>query len=166
MINIRRIVGLTSSNRKWVQSLCLGLMLQLLCGPANGVDTLEDPGWPQELSNDRGKMTVHQPQVDNWENFLRLEARVAVVVTPTGWDQPVLGALTITVETQTDHESRTVLVYNKEIVAARYPALDSTNSSEITELVESLMTKIPQLYSLDRILANMEQALYHLVRIV
>jgi hypothetical protein len=133
-------------------------MLQVLCSPANEVSAQEDPGWPQVLSNDRGKMTVHQPQVDIWENYLRLEARVAVVVTPTGWDQPVLGALTITAETQTDHESRTVLVYNKEVVAARYPALDSTNSSEITYLVESLMTQTPQLYSLDRILANVEQA--------
>ncbi len=122
-----------------------------------GVFAQEDPGWPQEMSNDGGKMVVHQPQVDKWEDYLRLEARVAVVVTPTGWDQPVLGALRISAETQTDHESRTVLVYNKKIVEARYPALDSARSKSVTSLVRSLMEPNPQLFALDRILANLEQ---------
>ena len=117
----------------------------------------EDPGWPQEMSNDRGSMVVYQPQVDKWDDYLKLEARVAVVVYPTGWDQPVLGALRISAETQTDHESRTVLIYNKKIIEARYPSLDSTKSVQVTNLVKSLMEPTAQLYALDRILANLEQ---------
>lgn len=122
-----------------------------------GVLAQDDPGWPQEMVNDRGKMVVHQPQVDKWEDYLRLEARVAVVVTPTGWDQPVLGALSISAETQTDHESRTVLIYDKRIIEARYPALDSAKSEIVTDLVRSLMEPNPQLYALDRILTYLEQ---------
>jgi hypothetical protein len=118
---------------------------------------LDDPGWPQETSNENGKMVIHQPQVDKWEDYLRLEARVAVVVTPAGQDDPVLGAIRISAETQTDHESRTVLIYNKNIIEARYPALDSVQSVEMTKLVESLMEPNPQLYALDRILASLEQ---------
>ena len=95
-----------------------------------GISAQEDPGWPQEMSNELGTMIVHQPQVDKWEDYLKLEARVAVVVTPTGWDQPVLGALRISAETQTDHESRTVLVHDKKVIDARYPALDSARSAD------------------------------------
>lgn len=117
----------------------------------------EDPGWPQEVSNDNGKMIVYQPQIDKWDDYLHLEARVAVAVTKAGSDTPILGAIRLAAETQTDHESRTVLIFDKKIIDARYPALDSAKWEEMTNIVQSLIEPNPQLYALDRILANLEQ---------
>jgi hypothetical protein len=34
-------------------------------------------GWPREKSNPGGKIIYYQPQLDDWKDFLQLDARMA-----------------------------------------------------------------------------------------
>jgi hypothetical protein len=56
-----------------------------------GLGFAQDVGWPREKSNASGTLIYHQPQLDEWKDFRRLDARMAVSVQPTG-GQPRLGA--------------------------------------------------------------------------
>ena len=37
-----------------------------------------DPDWPREFSNENGKLVLYQPQVTSWDDFSRLDARIAL----------------------------------------------------------------------------------------
>jgi hypothetical protein len=37
-----------------------------------------DLGWPREYVNENGKLVLYQPQVTSWDDFSRLEARMAL----------------------------------------------------------------------------------------
>src|SRR4029453_5818332 len=41
-----------------------------------------DPGGPPELFQDGPRLTIYQPQVDDWKNFQELTWRMAVSLTP------------------------------------------------------------------------------------
>lgn len=52
----------------------------------------QDPGWPREKSNPGGTRIYYQPQLDEWKDFRRLEARMAVSIKPAG-GQPTVGVI-------------------------------------------------------------------------
>jgi len=50
----------------------------LLMASAMGVSAAQDVGWPREKSNAGGTIIYYQPQLDEWKDFRRLEARMAI----------------------------------------------------------------------------------------
>jgi hypothetical protein len=117
----------------------------------------EDPGWPREITRNGATLIVYQPQLDEWTDYLRIEARVAVALTPAGGEKPLYGALWIEADTQTNMETRTVLVSNLKIVRGQFPSLDEETEQEVMRQVSELTPDVTKNISLDRLLANLQR---------
>ena len=115
-----------------------------------------DGGWPRTLMLDDAEVVLHQPQIDSWTYFTKLAGRIAVSISPPGAREPIVGALRIQADTQTDLEGRTVVLYNVKIVEARFPSLEAGQASRWQQRLGALLPTQPQSYALDRLLAALE----------
>jgi hypothetical protein len=118
---------------------------------------LEDPGWPREVQGYGHKLTVWQPQIEEWQYYVKLKGRMAAAIVREGTTEPVLGAIWAEADTQTNVDSRTVLIYNVKITDARFTSRDERDAAEAKRLAKALFPKRPVTISLDRILANIER---------
>ena len=90
--------------------LVLAILLPVLAPSAPAAD---DPGWPRLYeSEDGSKLVVHQPQVQSWKDYKKLDARAAIEIQVGKAPKPTLGAIRFTIDTYTDHKSRTVTLDN------------------------------------------------------
>src|SRR4029077_11100333 len=71
----------------------------------------DDVRFPRELSNDKGKVIVHAPQVQAWPDYERVDAIAAIEVTFKG-KKPVVGSARFTASTVADVAAHTVTIYN------------------------------------------------------
>jgi hypothetical protein len=117
----------------------------------------EDPGWPREFKEQGGAvLTVYQPQVEGWENYTLLHARVAFTIKMPGAEEGAVGGLKLDVETQTDHEERTVTLDNLKISKLVLPGIeDEAAAQKAEQAVRGLFPTGPVTLSLDRVLANL-----------
>ena len=134
------------------------LMAFFLMAGAIGASMAQDVGWPREKSNASGTLIYYQPQLDEWKDFRRLEARMAVSVKPTG-GQPTLGVVTFRARTDVNLDSRNVVVSRLEIISVRFPSLEAANAAAMETLVRSFLPSNGVLnINLDRLLAELEEA--------
>src|SRR5579871_6188450 len=75
--------------------------------PAAEVPT---PGWPHTITGKDGSVTVYPPQVIDWPDRTKLNARMAVAVQRSGSPTPIIGTLEISGQTATDQATRTVSI--------------------------------------------------------
>ncbi|MHC4135166.1 MAG: hypothetical protein ACYS0K_09295 [Planctomycetota bacterium] len=117
----------------------------------------EDPGWPREFKEQDGAaLTVYQPQVEGWENYTLLHARVAFTIKMPGEEEESVGGMKLDVETLTDHEERTVTLDNLKISALVLPGIEDPAAAQKAEQeVRRLFPTGPVTISLDRVLANL-----------
>lgn len=115
----------------------------------------EDQGWPREFVNEEARIIIYQPQIDFWESYRKLEGWVALDIRPTGSDKNILGSIKMRADTKTNFETRTVLIYNKEVVDTYFFTGDTVLSQRMREIALSYETK-PRTISLDRLLAMVE----------
>ena len=136
-----------------------GLICVLAAGPAYPADEIVD--WPREHSYlDGSKLVLYQPQIESWENYERLEGRLALAFEPPGAEKPALGAFEFEVDSETDLESRQVRLTNLRFLNGRFPALNALQSEDLREKVAA---EFPEevVTELDRILAGLEHAKIH-----
>jgi len=93
--------------------------------------------FPRTLSSDSGSVVIHTPQIDSWEDFAKLEGRLAVEVTPVGEDEPVYGVAEFKADTDPNLELRMVAVENTEITVTSFPVFDSTRREQLDAIVRS-----------------------------
>ncbi len=93
--------------------------------------------FPRHLSSDAGTVVVHTPQIDTWKDFAKLEARVAVEVTPAGEDKPVYGVAEFTADTDPNLELRVVAVENMKITVTSFPVADAARREQLDAIVRS-----------------------------
>lgn len=117
----------------------------------------EDQGWPRELTLKKARITCYQPQIDEWQGYKVLHARLAVSMTPAG-EAPYLGVAEITGETTTDHETRTVLIRNIKVESAHFQTEKPEDATRLEALLKEIFPKDPVSASLDRILAGVKLA--------
>ncbi len=104
--------------------------------------------FPRHLAGEAGTVIVHAPQIDRWPDHRKMEARVALEVTPQG--QPTLfGTAHLTASTEADLESRTVTLSNVTAERFVFTAGSSAAQEQAGALVRSLMQKQPQKVPLD-----------------
>src|SRR5262245_64440250 len=72
------------------------------------------PSWPHTITTADATIVVYQPQAMAWQAHRTLEVRMAVAVTRQGTQQPILGVLEMSVSTQTDFDTRSVIVSNRQ----------------------------------------------------
>jgi hypothetical protein len=118
----------------------------------------QDPGWPREKSNASGTLIYYQPQLDEWNAFRRLEARMAVSVKPTG-GQPTLGVVSFRARTDANLDTRNVVVSGIEITSVRFPSLNAADAAAMEKLVRNFLLPGGTLnINLDRLLAELDQS--------
>ena len=116
-----------------------------------------DPGWPREYASGGDKLILYQPQVDEWKDERKLEARTAAAVQPAGAEKPFFGAVQFTADTKLNAIDRTVYIFNLKITNTRFPSPEEARSQSLAELAGKLFPKDPVTISLDRLLAYVEQ---------
>jgi hypothetical protein len=116
-----------------------------------------DEGWPRQKQQDGNTVVIYQPQLDSWKDQKVLKARVAVTLTLEGQKQPITGAVWMKANTETNLESRTVIVDDIEIEQARFSVLDETLANKAEQAVKKMLRRTPMEVSLDRILAGLKQ---------
>src|SRR6266852_4371447 len=71
----------------------------------------QDIGWPRQVEKDSSVLTYYQPQIDEWNNYKEMTARVAFSLTPKGQKQ-ALGVASFHCTTSVDKDSRMVYFQN------------------------------------------------------
>jgi hypothetical protein len=108
-------------------------------------------------SADGTRWTVYQPQINTWEGQELFDGWMAVTTTRPQQPEPVVGALHFTAATETNLETRIVVVHDLQILEARFPALDESRSARMRESAQSLVATLTRELSLDRVLAYFER---------
>lgn len=122
-----------------------------------GAETIDEKRWPRAKTLDDGtEVVIHPPQVDAWEDHLRLQARVAVSVKPAGAVEPFFGALRLEADTWADLDERTVTLYRPRILAARFPTLPEAEAQHWQKRLDETLPVRPLVAELDFIVANLE----------
>ena len=137
---------------KTMGMLCLCLLLV-----GSGAVAANEPSWPQEITVDGNRIVIHQPQMDEWRNYTRLKARMVVEITPSGAREPILGALWLSADTDTDMDARVVKLSNLTVEHANFPALDEQESAQMIQVLQKSLTENVREVSVDRILANLKR---------
>ncbi len=141
-------------------ALCIVQALPGANGSAATPATPADLGWPRQYTDGTAKLVLHQPQVDAWTDFKKLEARLVTSLTTSKNAQPVLGTLSIEFETVVDLDSRTVACHNFHVVEMTYPSAKDETEAKAWPGVEAtkLLPPYPTSLALDRILAYMDKS--------
>jgi hypothetical protein len=127
-------------------------LLLLTMAPASAA--AEDPHWPHEISKQGGKLVVYQPQLDDWENFQQLDARMAFTVTPTG-GKPHIGVATVRWHTAVNMDDHTVFLDHPQVASLSFPSLDPATTTQMDQLVRTFLSPTATMtISLDRLVAS------------
>ena len=79
-----------------------------------------EPTWPQVISSAKSKLTVYQPQLDNWDGYT-LNARAAVEATAAD-GKSTYGIVEFSAHTLVDKATRWVALNQYQILKAEFPA--------------------------------------------
>jgi hypothetical protein len=112
--------------------------------------------WPHTFSGPAGSAIVYQPQVVSWPEHHTLNARVAVGITPARAKSPVLGTIDVAFTTETDLASRTVLLTEPRLTAARFPSAEPVQAQLFDERIRVALAAMgPKRYPLDTVLMSL-----------
>lgn len=116
---------------------------------------VEDPGWPREFAAEGKKLTVYQPQVDEWKDHATMRFRCAIEVEGV-LKEPKFGVAEIEARTLVDPATRVVKVFStkREVRFAGASEAEGKSLRDAVDAIrpaESLIT-----VSLDRVLACLD----------
>jgi hypothetical protein len=118
----------------------------------------ENLDWPRTFENGGDRVVVYDPQVDAWDRFEKLKARSAVAIRPSGAQAERFGVFEYEVETETDHETRQVLLKNRKISAVRFSGVGKEEAAKLDALLRRVLATRPTLTaSLDFLLAYIQE---------
>ena len=121
-----------------------------------GAGFSQDQGWPRQLTRQGETLVYYQPQVDDWSNYAKLVARMAITLTPRGGTS-VAGILTLEATTQVGVETHTVLFSDIKITHTHFPFLDDANAAKMDALARTFMPQSTTI-SLDRLVACVQKS--------
>jgi hypothetical protein len=144
----------------WVVVITSALALSAAVLPtaaqdADSTDTITQPEsitFPRTLESDAGTVVVYTPQIDTWQDFATIEARLAVEVTPAGEDAPVYGVAEFTADTDPNLELRVVAIENAKITVTSFPVSDAARREQLDAIVRSAAQSRTHYVPLDVIL--------------
>jgi len=113
--------------------------------------------WPREIDGpDGGTITLYQPQIDLWEDFVLLEFRVAAEFKLPGSDFAIPAALRLEAETTTDLERQTVTAHDLKLLGIDFPGTNERIAQSFRDRMEAYIDGKTQTVSIDTLLAFME----------
>jgi hypothetical protein len=114
----------------------------------------EDPAWPRETIVGGDRFVLHEPQVESWQDYAKLTGQVVVEVYRQGANQPILGSLSFTADTDVDTTNRTVSTADVRIVKTSFPDLDEQTAASLKQTLDSVLSEALAAESLDRMIAK------------
>jgi hypothetical protein len=132
--------------------LAAGLCVSSL---AEETTPLTDPGWPREFTADTKKLTIYQPQVDEWKDYTTMHFRCAIEVEGV-LKEPKFGVAEIEARTLVDQTTRTVKLFatKREL---RFAGVSEAEEKSLRAAVDAIRPPEQLItVSLDRVLACMD----------
>ncbi len=115
--------------------------------------------WPREFKGkDGAKLVMYAPQIEKWDKFSNIRARLAIAFAKSEKEAPALGTFLLSAETEVDHETRLVRMKNFKASEVKFPSLDAATTTKIAEGIEKVIPKDELMISLDRMLTNLERS--------
>jgi len=111
------------------------------------------PLYPRIVESTAGRVVIHEPQIESWEDFERATGRVAVEATLAGETDAVLGAAEFAADTEANVEERVVAIDNAEITKINFPGSDGARLARLEELVRDSVRDSSQYMPLDVVLS-------------
>ncbi len=135
--------------------LAAGLFLASL-GITTGETTAPaDPGWPRQHVQDNKKLTIYQPQVDEWKDYSVIKIRCAIEIEGV-LAEPKFGVAEIEARTLVDQQARTVQLF----ATKRDVRFSGVSEAEKVSLLKAMVALRPPeqiiTVSLDRVLAFLD----------
>ncbi len=113
--------------------------------------------WPRTLTNASGVLVMYQPQVDDWNNYQTVDARLAFTITPTSGKQHP-GVATISMQTSVDMDTHIVTLNNPQITSLYFPSLDPATTAQMDTLVRTFLNPSKTLtMSVDQLAASVKK---------
>lgn len=91
--------------------LAAGLCLSSISRAEEAPPAPADPGWPREHVLENKKLTVYQPQIDEWKDHTTMKFRCAIEIEGV-MKEPKFGVAEIEARTLVDQTTRTVKVFS------------------------------------------------------
>ncbi len=109
--------------------------------------------WPRVVQAQGGSVTVHHPQIEDWENFEKLSGWLPLEVLPEGAEQAWVGSLLVAAQTDVDFDERLVILHDWEIRDRKFP--DGEPGAEVKALVDRAISRRPRALLLDVLLRSL-----------
>ncbi|WPR75242.1 hypothetical protein [Algoriphagus sp. NG3] len=122
---------------------------------AQELDSLQDLGWPRQIEKDGATLLYYQPQIDEWEDYKVIKARVAFSLTGSDGQQ-TMGVTSIKSHTLVDKDSRTAFLQDIIYEGVRFPSADAKQSKVLEKLFRTLAPSGGETISVDRIMADLQ----------
>lgn len=146
----------------WLKGIVLVLYLSGSLVFVSSTTWAQDPapgdGWPRLYESAGNRVVVHQPQLDDWQDYRLLSGKAAVSVALKAEDREYYGAINLQAVTEVDSDSRAVLLKGLEVTELTFPGLEESLAKRCRQAVmKTLPVNRSMTLSLDRILAGLEQ---------
>ena len=111
--------------------------------------------WPREVVHQGHAVVAYQPQVDSWQDYATLRARMVIEVRGEGQDDGHLGVVHMRAVTSTDFSAHVVRVSDIEVEEVVYPAVAEVDVTAAERVVRSLFGRGALTMSLDGVLSGL-----------
>ncbi|MCP3979648.1 MAG: carbohydrate-binding family V/XII [bacterium] len=137
-------------------SSALALVGCLLCGlPALAIE--DDPGWPREITHEKGTVLIYQPHVESLEgDDIRSRAAFSVQLVDSD-DDPKFGVLWSEARLVTDRDNRSARVEDLVVTDVRFPDVTEDQIERFMRFVTQRTQGSDLVISLDRVLADLAE---------
>ncbi|MBE7490054.1 hypothetical protein HS121_17625 [bacterium] len=136
--------------------ILISAFITILSVSASGQLPSPDEGWPRAYQIEAGKIIVYQPQIEKWDNYSHLTAQAAIQVIPKGKTTGVYGAVKLEMDTETNMQTRMVLLKNVQVKDLRFPGTpDDQAESARAIYMEFVSGQSEMMISLDRVISAM-----------
>jgi len=135
-----------------VYQLKLISFLSILC--LQGIAQNEMPDWPAEIEVRGQKVTIYQPQTENYTGD-RIDSRAAFAVEVD--DKPIFGAMWFTSRVVTDKDQRIVEFDKIQVVNVKFPEENQDNLDTFQDDINKIFENVDLSMSLDQFLADQEE---------
>jgi hypothetical protein len=140
---------------KMILCLFLALTTECVTYAQSGADA-KDIGWPRQISDAGSVLIYYQPQIDAWNDYKNMSARLAFSLTPKGGKE-VPGVAAVECNTIVDKSNRTVYLRDIKVTDVRFPSLAPDAAAPMKQLFIHLIPTGGEPVALDRVMADMQQ---------
>lgn len=95
-----------------------------------------DPGWPREFTAESKKLTIYQPQIDEWKDHSTMYFRCAIEIEGV-MKEPKFGVAEIEARTLVDQTTRTVKVFSTKR-EVRFTGVSPEEEKSLRDAVDAI----------------------------